>query len=80
VVGTVLSRAWKYLSVISNHIPYWPSAFPQIIRFDMRTALISISIRMFEAENNSLWLAESMTRIAKINFKSNADKDADRKK
>jgi len=39
-----------------------------------------IAIRMFEAENNSLWLAESVTQIAKINFKSTADKDADRKK
>jgi len=31
----------------------------------MRTALISNAIRMFEAEYASLWLAESVTRIAK---------------
>jgi len=46
----------------------------------MRTALYSISIRLFDAENDSLWLAESVTRIAKNNFKSTAGKDAERKK
>jgi len=68
------------LRPVINVVPYWPSAFPQIIRFGMRTALISISIRIFEAENNSLWLAESATRIAKNDFKSTTGKGADRKK
>jgi len=40
----------------------------------MRTALISVSIRMFEAENKLLWLADSVTRIAENSLKSTADK------
>jgi len=48
----------------------------------MRTALIFISIRimMFEAENISLWLAESVTTIAKNNFKSTAGSLLDEEK
>jgi len=72
VFDTEISAVGRYLMALCLGLP-------AVIRFDVRTALISISIRIFEAENNCP-LAGGNRDTDSENLKSAAGKDADGKK